>query len=306
MSAAADMDKKQVVEHILRHRKNYFNLLQVSKTATKAEVSAAYKKLALKCHPDKNEHPQAAEAFKILGSARDVLSDPEVRSTYVRRGDDGVRQHESGMRQRAGPGARGAPQDPFEEFFTFFSSGGFFQQENNPRGGARAYYYTNSRGPNGGAGFQRAGQQDRQTGAGQQQQQQSSSFFLFLPLLMFLVMVMLLQSGWETVNPSSYQERGRGARSGERTFSLTPMPELGLVVRQTTSLFNTNVEYYTSHKNLNGSRERRLHMEREVLREKKNSLNRRCEADTFNHRARGTNDVPSSCEEYRRLAEALG
>lgn len=316
-AAKPEMDKKQVVEHILRYKHNYYSLLQVPRTCTAAEVSVAYKKMALKCHPDKNEHPQAAEAFKVLGAARDVLTNPELRQAYVRRGEEGVRQQESGMRpRRPGQGVRpGMHGDPFEDFFANLFSGGNFFQEGN--GGARYYYSTSGAGGAGRGGntgpYRTSRPRDGRGQAAQDNRQQGDpgNFLLFIPLVMFIIMVLVMQSGWETMNPNTYgSSNGKGpvGKQGERVFSLTPLPDAGMVVRRTTSLFNTNVEYYTSHKHLHllSKRESLLRIEREVLKEKKISLERRCTADRHNNRAGGRKEVPESCEEFQRLSHALG
>jgi DnaJ-class molecular chaperone len=54
--------------------KDYYKILEVSKTATAAEIKKAYRKLSLKYHPDKNSSPDAAEKFAALSAAYDVLS----------------------------------------------------------------------------------------------------------------------------------------------------------------------------------------------------------------------------------------
>jgi len=70
--------------------KNYYDILGVSKTASAADVKKAYRKLALKYHPDQNEGNKAAEAkFKEISEAYAVLSDPEKKQNYDMYGAEG-------------------------------------------------------------------------------------------------------------------------------------------------------------------------------------------------------------------------
>ena len=59
--------------------KDYYTILGVSKGANDDELRKAYRKMALKFHPDKNSSPGAEEKFKQIGEAYDVLSDPKKR-----------------------------------------------------------------------------------------------------------------------------------------------------------------------------------------------------------------------------------
>merc|ERR1719191_2477978 len=70
---------------------DYYKVLGVEKTATEQEVAKAYKKLALKYHPDKNPEnkEQAEESFKKISKAYDTLRDPEKRKMYDQFGHDG-------------------------------------------------------------------------------------------------------------------------------------------------------------------------------------------------------------------------
>ncbi len=69
--------------------KDYYKILGVSKTATTEEIKKAYRKLAVKYHPDKNPgNKTAEEKFKEANEANDVLSDPEKRKKYDELGEN--------------------------------------------------------------------------------------------------------------------------------------------------------------------------------------------------------------------------
>ncbi|NWS47657.1 DJC14 protein, partial [Probosciger aterrimus] len=61
---------------------NPFHVLGVEATASDAELRRAYRRLAVLVHPDKNEHPQAEAAFKVLRAAWDIVSSPERRRDF--------------------------------------------------------------------------------------------------------------------------------------------------------------------------------------------------------------------------------
>lgn len=71
--------------------KDFYNILGVSKTSTDDEIKKAYRKLALKFHPDKNKSPQAEERFKEVAEAYEVLSDKKKRDIYDQTGEEGLR-----------------------------------------------------------------------------------------------------------------------------------------------------------------------------------------------------------------------
>lgn len=69
--------------------KDYYSVLGVARDATEEEVKKAYRKLAFQYHPDLNKDPSAAERFKAINQAYEVLSDPEKRASYDRWGQAG-------------------------------------------------------------------------------------------------------------------------------------------------------------------------------------------------------------------------
>ena len=62
--------------------KDYYRVLGVARSASDDEIKKAYRKLALKYHPDKNQAPGAEEKFKEIGEAYEVLKDPKMKQRY--------------------------------------------------------------------------------------------------------------------------------------------------------------------------------------------------------------------------------
>jgi len=71
--------------------KDYYAILNVKKGASDDELKKAYRKSALKYHPDKNKSAGAEEKFKEIGEAYDVLSDPKKRQIYDQFGEEGLK-----------------------------------------------------------------------------------------------------------------------------------------------------------------------------------------------------------------------
>ena len=100
-------------------KRDYYEVLGVERNATEEEVKRAYRKLAVKFHPDKNpDDPHAEEKFKELGEAYDVLMDPDKRAAYDRFGHAAFAPGSAGF-------DRGVFHDPFEIFREVFGGGGF-------------------------------------------------------------------------------------------------------------------------------------------------------------------------------------
>ena len=107
---------------------DYYDLLGVSKSANLNEIKAAYRKQALKWHPDKNKSPEASDKFKEVNQAFEVLADPKKREVYDQYGPEAF--------TRGGFGRAGA--DP---------------QTNAYQGGPFTYTYTSSEGDSPFEGF---------------------------------------------------------------------------------------------------------------------------------------------------------
>jgi molecular chaperone DnaJ len=101
------------------NKRDYYDVLGVGQSATEEEVKRAYRKLAVKFHPDKNpDDPHAEEKFKELGEAYDVLMDADKRAAYDRFGHAAFAPGGVGF-------GRAAFHDPFEIFREVFGGGGF-------------------------------------------------------------------------------------------------------------------------------------------------------------------------------------
>jgi molecular chaperone DnaJ len=111
---------------------DYYNILNVTKSASPGDLKKAYRKLAIKWHPDKNKGDSAAEEqFKKISEAYDILSNPNKRAQYDQFGHSAFQQ----------PTGHNQGHDPFDIFNSFFGGSGarvnpgnnFFTREGNGR-----------------------------------------------------------------------------------------------------------------------------------------------------------------------------
>ncbi len=126
----------------MSQKRDYYEVLGVAKNATEAEIKKAYRKLALKYHPDKNpDNAEAEEKFKEAAEAYEVLSSPEKKAKYDQFGH-------AGMGQGFGGGGMNM-DDIFSQFGDIFGGafggGGFGGSFGGSRGGARVVKGTNLR-----------------------------------------------------------------------------------------------------------------------------------------------------------------
>ncbi|XP_058826934.1 dnaJ protein homolog 1-like [Topomyia yanbarensis] len=116
--------------------KDFYKILGVSRGASDDEIKKAYRKLALKYHPDKNKSPQAEERFKEVAEAYEVLSDKKKRDIFDQYGEDGLKGGPGGGGTNDANGSfsyqfHGDPRATFAQFFgtsdpfgVFFGSDG--------------------------------------------------------------------------------------------------------------------------------------------------------------------------------------
>ena len=118
--------------------KDYYKILGIAKGASDDDIKKAYRKLALKYHPDKNKEASAEEKFKEVAEAYEILSDAKKKEIYDKYGEEGLKMGGNG-----GGGGQAGPSpshgqsfsytwsgDPNETFRMFFGNsnpfGGFF------------------------------------------------------------------------------------------------------------------------------------------------------------------------------------
>jgi len=172
-------DQLEAVKRI-KTCKDYYEILGVNKDATDSDIKKSYKKLALQLHPDKNKCPGAAEAFKAIGNAVAVLTDPEKRKQYDMYGSEEERVSRSHHHRTYTSYTRGFESDATaEELFNMFFGGGFGNSNVFVRRNGRVYR-------------QNTGSTESHHSHQREQQQQGgfAAFFQLLPILLAILLSM--------------------------------------------------------------------------------------------------------------------
>jgi len=126
--------------------RDYYEILGVPRDADAAAIKSAFRKLAMKLHPDQNPGCKVSEdKFKEIGEAYSVLSDPEKRAVYDRIGHAGYQSSGGGQGPFGGAAGAGDFSDLFNEIFgggfeEMFSRGGRGGPRNGPQRGADLRY----------------------------------------------------------------------------------------------------------------------------------------------------------------------
>ncbi|KAJ6351656.1 hypothetical protein OIU78_007539 [Salix suchowensis] len=107
---------------------DYYKVLKLNRNATEEDMKRAYKRLAMKWHPDKNpvDKKEAEAKFKLISEAYDVLSDPIKRQIYDLYGEEGLKSFDQAPPPNTNAGApfKFNPRDADDIFSEFFGSGG--------------------------------------------------------------------------------------------------------------------------------------------------------------------------------------
>ncbi|XP_047222606.1 dnaJ homolog subfamily B member 14 [Girardinichthys multiradiatus] len=197
----------------IKRCKDYYEVLGVNKEAGDKELKKAYRMLALKFHPDKNHTPGATEAFKKIGNAYAVLSNPAKRQQYDLTGGEEPsspsQSHGGGFDFHRGFEADITPEDLFNMFF----GGGFPSSSTHTFTNGRTSYshHTDYR-------------QERTEERG------DGGFSMFIQLMPIVVLILVSILSQLMVSPPPY--------------SLYSRPSTGQTVKRQTE--NLRVDYYVT------------------------------------------------------------
>ncbi|XP_077310536.1 dnaJ homolog subfamily B member 12 [Lithobates pipiens] len=200
-------DQVEAVKRV-KQCKDYYEILGVTREATDDDLKKSYRKLALKFHPDKNHAPGATEAFKAIGNAYAVLSNPEKRKQYDQFGEEKVNPSRHGHSDfHRGFEADISPEDLFNMFF-----GGGFPTSN-------VHVYSNGR-----MRYTHAQRQDRR------EHQAEGSLGMFVQLMPILILIIVSALSQMMVSNPPY--------------SLSHRPSVGHVHKKVTE--HLRVPYFVS------------------------------------------------------------
>ncbi|KAK7930512.1 hypothetical protein WMY93_006907 [Mugilogobius chulae] len=204
-------DQVEGVQRIKRC-KDFYDVLGVSKDASEEELKKAYRKLALKFHPDKNHAPGATDAFKKIGNAYAVLSNTDKRRQYDLSGGEEPSSpshtHAGGFDFHRGFEADITPEDLFNMFF----GGGFPSSTTHTFSNGRSSYSRHT------DGHERTN--DRGDGG----------FSMFIQLMPILVLILVSVLSQMMVSPPPY--------------SLYARPSTGQTIKRQTE--NLHVDFYVT------------------------------------------------------------
>lgn len=188
--------------------KDYYRILGIQRDASDDEIKKAYRKLALKYHPDKNSAANAEEKFKEIGEAYEVLSDKKKRDTFDRYGEEGLKPGSSRTTTTATfanysyDGRTYESDISPEEIFNLFFNGGFvgrrWQSSGNHR--SRHYHHSSANGHHNG------------------QQEVSPGFNLLVQLFPVLVLICLAFTSYLINSDPPYSFHRTTKYNNERTI----------------------------------------------------------------------------------------
>ena len=124
--------------------KDYYSILGIEKGASDDDIKKAYRKMALKYHPDKNKGAGAEEKFKLIAEAYEILCDKNKREIYDKYGEEGLKKGAGGMDSNVNGNTYTFQGDPLETFRMFFGTENPFERFGNFGQGQQGFTFTNS------------------------------------------------------------------------------------------------------------------------------------------------------------------
>jgi DnaJ-class molecular chaperone len=121
--------------------KDYYKILGVERGSSDDDIKKAYRKMALKYHPDKNKSAGAEDKFKEIAEAYDVLSDPKKREVFDKFGEEGLKSGSGPSGADGGNFTYTFHGDPHETFRMFFGGENPFANMFSFDGGAGQHVF---------------------------------------------------------------------------------------------------------------------------------------------------------------------